>query len=222
MRVTILLQITADDGTIGTAEEVAAFEKMTERAEDVGLSLADGKTLIAAVQRRTVQTQVEQWAGRRRCCPSCGARRRSNGSYPVLFRTLYGDVPLASPRLHRCACQGKEGTATLSPLRDLLPSHVAPERLYLEARWSSLVPYAAAADLLADVLPVTSGANATTLREHVMRVAERAEGELGKEQFQLHRWLPGRVGRTADPRRPHRCRPRWRLRPGLGRQKGQL
>ena len=32
----------------------------------------------------------------------------------------------------------------MSPLRDLIPSHVAPERLYLEARWSSLVPYAAA------------------------------------------------------------------------------
>ena len=182
MRVSILLQITADDGTTGSAEEVAAFEKMTERAEDVGLSLADGKALIAAVQRQIVQTQVGEWTGRRRRCPSCGARRRSNGSYPTLFRTLYGDVPLASPRLRRCACQDKDGPATLSLLRDLIPSHVAPERLYLEARWSSLVPYAAAADLLADVLPVTSGANATTLRQHVLRVAERAESELGQEQ----------------------------------------
>ena len=36
----------------------------------------------------------------------------------------------------------------MSPLTDLIPDHVAPERLYLEARWSSLVPYAAAAELL--------------------------------------------------------------------------
>ncbi len=181
-------------------EEVAAFEKATERAEDVGLSLADGKGLLAAVQRRIVQpcggfpnllrrtrtqasfAQAGEWAGRHRCYASCGARRRSNGSYPVLFQTLYGDVQLASPRLRRCACRGKEGPATVAPLRDLLPGHVAPERLYLEARWASLVPYAAAADLLADVLPVASGANATTLRQHVLRVPERAEGELGKEQ----------------------------------------
>jgi hypothetical protein len=40
------------------------FEKMTERAEDVGLSLADGKALIAAVQRRIVQAQVGEWAVR--------------------------------------------------------------------------------------------------------------------------------------------------------------
>lgn len=182
MRVSILLQITADDGTAGSAEEVAMFEKATERAEDVGISLSDGKALLAAVQRQVVQAQAEEWARRHRCCASCGTPRRCNGSYPVLFRTLYGDVQLASPRLHRCACRDGQGPATLSPLRDLIPGHVAPERLYLEARWASLVAYAAAADLIADVLPMASGANATTLRQHVLRVAERVEGELGKEQ----------------------------------------
>jgi len=70
----------------------------------------------------------------------------------------------------------------VSPLRNLLPDYVAPERLYLEARWASLVPYAAAAGLLADTLPIASGANATTLREHVLRVAERAEAELAEER----------------------------------------
>jgi len=70
----------------------------------------------------------------------------------------------------------------VSPLRDLISSHVAPERLYLEARWSSLVPYAAAAGLLADVLPIASGANRTTVREHALLVAERAEAELGEER----------------------------------------
>lgn len=147
MRVSILLRITADDGTAGSVEEVAAFEKATGRPEDVGLSLADGKTLTAAVQRRVVQNQAETWSARHRCCDKCGARRRSKGSYPIVLRTLYGDVPLASPRLHRCVCQPDEGPATVSPLRDLMPDHIAPERLYLEARWSSLVPYAAAAEL---------------------------------------------------------------------------
>jgi hypothetical protein len=70
----------------------------------------------------------------------------------------------------------------VSPLRSLIPDHVGPERLYLEARWSSLVPYAAAAGLLADVLPIESDANAKTPREHTLRVAERAEAELGDER----------------------------------------
>ncbi len=51
MHVRILLQITAGDSTVGTVEEVTAFEKQVERPEDLGLSLAEGKALTAAVQR---------------------------------------------------------------------------------------------------------------------------------------------------------------------------
>jgi hypothetical protein len=42
MRVRVLLQITTDDGA---AMEVAIFEKDTERPEDLGLSIAEGKAL---------------------------------------------------------------------------------------------------------------------------------------------------------------------------------
>ena len=182
MRVSVLLQITGDDGTVGEAKQLMAFEKATNRAEDVGLAIAEGKQLLAAAQQQIVGAQAAAWSGRHRCCESCGRQRRSKGSYPFVFRTLYGDVHLPSPRLHRCSCQGDAGPATISPLTTLLPGHIAPERLYLEARWASLVPYAAAAKLLADVLPVASGANATTLREHTLRVAERAEAELGEER----------------------------------------
>lgn len=182
MRLAILIQITGDDGVAAPVEQVATFEKPTERSEDLGLSLAEGKALLAAVQHRVVGGQAADWAGRHRCCEACGARRRSKGSYPVVFRTLYGDVRLSSPRLHRCPCRGGAGPATISPLCDLIPDHVAPERLYLEARWASLVPYAATASLLADVLPVASGTNRTTVREHTLRVADRAEAELGEER----------------------------------------
>jgi hypothetical protein len=140
MRVKVLLQITGDDGTVGDAAEVAVLEKQTNRSEDLGLSIAEGKALTAAVQQQVVDAQVVSWAERHRCCEVCGTRRHNKGSYPVIFMTLYGDVKLSSPRLHRCPCQGVDGPATVSPLRALIPDYVAPERLYLEARWASLVP----------------------------------------------------------------------------------
>src|SRR4051794_33898529 len=40
MRVRVLLEIAADDGTASAATEVAVFTKQTERAEDLGLSIA--------------------------------------------------------------------------------------------------------------------------------------------------------------------------------------
>jgi len=199
MRVRVLLQIASDYGADGDAIEAAVFDKQAERPEDLGLLIAEGKTLMAAVQQRIVGAQIASWAEKHRCCEACGARRHSKGSSPVVFLTLYGDVQIASPRVHRCRCQSAEGPATIEPLRTLIPDFVAPERLYLEARWAelakvpralargmptegSLVPYAAAAGLLADILPIASGANATTLREHVLRMVERAEAELGEEQ----------------------------------------
>ena len=63
MRVSILLQITADDGTAGNVEEVVAFEKATERVEDVGLSLAEGKALTAAVQRQVYRPRQKGGLG---------------------------------------------------------------------------------------------------------------------------------------------------------------
>lgn len=44
------------------------------------------------------------------------------------------------------------------------------------------MPYAAAAELLSDVLPIGSGDNATTVRQHVLRVAEHLEAELPEER----------------------------------------
>ena len=182
MRVTILLQVTTDDGALGGVEEVASLDKSVERAEDIGLSLAESKALLAAAQQRIVEAQTKSWTERRRCCEACGRRRRSKGNYPIVFHTLFGDVRLASPRFRRCPCREGNGIATVSPLVELIPDHVAPERLYLETRWASLVPYAIAAELLADILPITAGANATTVRRHVLQVAERIEAALPKDK----------------------------------------
>jgi hypothetical protein len=182
MQVSIMLQIIGDDGAVGDAEEVAALTKITERAEDLGLSLAESKTLLAAAQQRIVEAQVDGWLERHRHCAISGRKLRCKGSYPVTFRTLFGDVRLKSPRFYVPKERQTNGPATISPLTELLPDHVAPERLYLETRWASLVPYAATADLLADVLPIGSGINATTVRQHVLRAAERMEGDLAEQR----------------------------------------
>jgi hypothetical protein len=60
VRVGGLLQITAG------AAEMAVFEKQTERPEDLGLSIAEGKALTAAVQQRVVEAQVASWTARYR------------------------------------------------------------------------------------------------------------------------------------------------------------
>lgn len=84
MRVKVLLEITAEDGSVGGATEVTVFKKQTERPEDLGLSIAKGKALTAAIQQHVVDAQVATWTERHRRCEACGARRHSKGSHPVI------------------------------------------------------------------------------------------------------------------------------------------
>ena len=143
--------------TFGEAEEVATFEKRADRARGPRPVARGGQD---AARRRPAASGRAPGRGagverHRRCAAAArgGAARAATRSFPLPLRRR---ASLASPRFHRCRCQARTGPATVSPLQALIPDHVAPERLYLEARWASLVPYAAAAGLLADVLPIVS------------------------------------------------------------------
>jgi hypothetical protein len=76
MQVRIMLQIVGDEGTIGTTEEVADLTKVTEGAEDLGLSLAESKALLAAAQQRIVEAQVNGWLENHRHCKITGRKLR--------------------------------------------------------------------------------------------------------------------------------------------------
>ena len=99
----------------------------------------------------------------------------------MLFRTLFGNLELKSPRLFHCECQPHE-THSFSPLAELFDAHTAPERLYLETKWAAQISFDMAAKLLADVLPLDAQLNAAGIRNHLHQVAKRAEDELGDEQ----------------------------------------
>lgn len=161
--------------------EIALLDKDTEQIEDLGLTLNESKSLLRELQRQIVQRQAAVHAEGHRGCPVCGTRRRRKGSYTALFRTLFGNVELQSVRLCHCHCS-EHAQKTFSPLTQLMPEHTAPELLYLEAKWASLVPYAKVAGLLKDVLPVSLKTNAATIRNHLQKVAERDESALGEEQ----------------------------------------
>jgi len=76
MRVRVLLQITDYNGPDGDAMEAAVFEKQMERPEDLGLSITEAKTLMAAVQQRVVDAQFADRNGNR----PLGPRRRSGST----------------------------------------------------------------------------------------------------------------------------------------------
>jgi hypothetical protein len=66
-----------------------------ERAEEatlgsLGLSLAEGKAILAEIQTRMVAVQVEGHGEARRCCGRCGRRLPNKGHYRSTFRSVLG------------------------------------------------------------------------------------------------------------------------------------
>jgi hypothetical protein len=198
VHVHLQLRIVGDDGTVFTDCEILRLVKSHHQLEAVGLSIGESKSLQRCLQQHVVTAQAAAFVSRHRCCPACGRQLCSKGKYPVVFRTVFGNVALSSPRFYRCGCQPAD-SQTFSPLTELLIEHTAPELLYLESRWASLIPFGMTAALLRDVLPVADTTNPETVRQHLHKVADRHDAALGSEPASLVESGPA-AGQAPVPR----------------------
>src|SRR3954451_2546102 len=184
LRVELQLRIVSDDDTVIRDEVILQLNKSDDRLETVGLCLEDSKDLLGRLQYAVVEAQAAAYVNRHRGCSACGRRLRGKGQYPIVFRTAFGHVPLASPRFYRCRCHPADST-TFSPLAELFTEHIAPELLYLESRWASLISFGMTTTLLKDVLPIAGTTNPETVRQHLHRVAGRQDADLDGEPANL-------------------------------------
>jgi hypothetical protein len=149
--------------------------------EHLGLTLAEGKRLLRAVQQRMVAAQVTRHGAVYRRCGHCKRKLSTKGYQRRWFRSAFGKVSIRVRRLTTCRCQG-EPRQTFSWLPVPRPHGLtAPEWLYLQAKLASLIPFARVAELLSDVLPANEGLNGETVRTRVGRVGRRLENEKARQ-----------------------------------------
>ena len=182
MKITVQLVVCDDDDHQETLTDVVVLEKACQRIEEVGLTLAEAKALLSALQQQIVERQAATFLDTCRHCQACDTPLRTKGQHTITLRTLFGTITLTSPRLRHCPCTPHE-TATLSPLTELLPEHTAPELLFMETKWASLVSYGLTVQALTDFLPVDEALSVSTVRTNALAVAQRCEAELGEEQM---------------------------------------
>jgi hypothetical protein len=181
MKIKLQVVTITDDGQ-ETITDIAWVERQDLTPETLGLSLAEGKMVLQALQEVVVEWQMHTYLQQQRACPHCGKARRSKGVHHTVFRTVFGTLPVDSPRLYQCRCQA-HATTSFSPLAALLPERTTPDLLYLETKWAAFMSYGLTVKLLQDVLPIDEPRQAVTIRNHVLTVAQRLEDALGEEQW---------------------------------------
>jgi hypothetical protein len=132
----------------------------------LGLTLAEGKRLLAGIQQEIGAAQARVHAARRPECRSCGTACRMKDSRQHQIATLFGQVTVRLPRF-RCAGCGTTAAGVEWPPR----ARSTPELDRLRAQFSALLTYRTAAALLGQMFPVDAGAAHETLRRHTFKVA---------------------------------------------------
>src|SRR3954462_7654104 len=145
---------------------IARPDDLTDLAS-LGLTMAEGKQLLAGVQQELVAAQARRHAVRRPACRSCSTTCRVKDYRQHAIATPLGHIAV---RLARSCCVGCGVTeAGLG-----WPSHIrsTPGLDRLRAQLAALMPYRTAAEVLGQVFPVDAGADPETLRRHTFKIAK--------------------------------------------------
>ena len=142
---------------------------------EIGLSISDGKAIMACLQQLVVKQQCEAYVLTSRYCSDCETFRRIKDYGKRKIRTVYGRVEVSNPRIMNCRRCLPYFCDASAVLRDICPDQATPELMELSARMGSLMPYRKAADVLAEFLPIPSTELFMTLRHRTMKLGERLD-----------------------------------------------
>ena len=101
----VTIELNGADGTKQTHEVARGGGTDPHSTLDpLGLTLDDGKTLLAGVQRHLVQARVAEYSALRRHCSHCRGLRPLKDTRTRRLNSLFGTVEVPAPRFKPCRC----------------------------------------------------------------------------------------------------------------------
>jgi hypothetical protein len=129
MRLIIEARLEGGETSETEATTVAVVERKDRSVADLGLTLAEGRALLAEVQSILVSEQAAGWMESQLACHRCGSMLAHKDARSIVLRTVFGKVDVPSPRLWACNCAAKQGQLrrSVSPLCKAVHQRVTPE-----------------------------------------------------------------------------------------------
>ena len=149
---------------------------------EIGLSVEDGKKIMAALQTAIVSQEADTYTLFRRICPDCGALRPVKDYTTRRIRTVFGTVEVRNPRWTLCRDCHPSFALAFAPLCEICPDRATPELTELTARLGSMMPYRQAASVMAEFLPIEVTESHATVRKRTIRTGERLDNQMTDEE----------------------------------------
>ncbi len=205
MQWTVRLETTTSAGEVKTTELVTfSRPAMVSTLAEIGLVLAETKTLLARLQASMLCGQVAEYAAHRRACPACGMPQPLKDRRTRRLQTLFGMVEVEAPRFKVCRCRQPAPMAevTVSPVCALLTARCTPELERVQAELGARTSFRDAARILGALLPA-SPANQESVRTRTHAVALRIEADdrQAAAEITVGRDVPHKAA-AADASRP--------------------
>ena len=179
MKWRILLELTETTGSIQTSEMVTGDRPTNVISpESIGLSLAESKSILAAMQTQLVQAQTDGYCDHRRKCSHCGSRRAIKDWRTRQLTTLFGVVQVEAPRFNPCRCEIAL-RRIVSPLAEIMPDRCTPEYARILSKKGSLAAYGRAVALMAEFLPLGHTPAIETARHRTLQVGQIGASNTG-------------------------------------------
>jgi len=177
MQWTVRLEARTSAGEV-TTTELVTFSRpgVVSTLAEIGLMLAETKTLLAKLQASMLCGQVAEYAAHHRVCAACGVLQPLKDRRTRRLQTLFGTVEVEAPRFKVCRCRLTTLLAevTVSLVCALLTARCTPELERVQAELGARTSFRDGARILEALLPV-SPANHESLRSRTHAVALRLE-----------------------------------------------
>lgn len=125
----------SDEITRGQRFEFEIEKSLNDLAAgSLGLSIEEGKAIMASLQRHIVEQQCALYVLFRRHCQGCGGTRPIKDYSTRTIQTVYGAVTVESPRVYPCRRCMPGVDFTITPVSELCPDHATTELMTLTAK----------------------------------------------------------------------------------------
>jgi len=177
MQWTVRLEARTSQGEV-TTTELVTFSRpgVVSTLAEIGLMLAETKTLLAKLQASMLCGQVAAYAAHHRVCTACGVLQPLKDRRTRRLQTLFGTVEVEAPRFKACRCRPTMPMTEVkvSPVCALLTARCTPELERVQAELGARTSFRDGARILESLLPV-SPANHESLRTRTHAVAQQLE-----------------------------------------------